>query len=208
MDEYFEYFSKKMGSSVHRRAVPQSSCERYKDKLPPLLISHWNNYGWSGYGEGLFWTVNPAEYEPVINAWLEDSSINQSPPFHVIARGAFGDLYLWQEGTGSRLTLCAAYARYLLKKIEPRHEEFDTSVQSFFASKRPENNDFDGLFSPALHKLGPLQPDEMYGFVPALALGGPGTLNTLQKVKTIEHLTFLSQLSPLTDWGFPEIEDL
>lgn len=117
MDEYFEYFSKKMGSSVHRREVPQSSCERYKDKLPPLLISHWNHYGWSGYGEGLFWTVNPAEYEPVINAWLEDSSINQSPPFHVIARGAFGDLYLWQEGTGSRLTLCAAYARYLLKKL-------------------------------------------------------------------------------------------
>jgi hypothetical protein len=47
----------------------------------------------------------------------------------------------------------------------------------------------------------------MYGFVPAIALGGPGTLNTLQKVKTIEHLTFLSQLSPLTDWGFPDLND-
>jgi hypothetical protein len=95
----------------------------------------------------------------------------------------------------------------LIEKIEPWHEEFDTSVQSFFASKRPENNDFDGLFSPTLHELGPLQSDEMYGFVPAIALGGPGTLNTLQKVKSIEHLTFLSQLSPLTDWGFPDLND-
>ncbi|NAS90735.1 glutamyl-tRNA amidotransferase, partial [Pseudomonas syringae pv. actinidiae] len=25
------------------------------------------------------------------------------------------------------------------------------------------------------------------------------------KVKTIEHLTFLSQLSPLQDWGFPDV---
>ncbi|NAT07001.1 glutamyl-tRNA amidotransferase, partial [Pseudomonas syringae pv. actinidiae] len=23
--------------------------------------------------------------------------------------------------------------------------------------------------------------------------------------KTIEHLTFLSQLSPLQDWGFPDV---
>ncbi|EGH08166.1 hypothetical protein PSYMP_05689, partial [Pseudomonas amygdali pv. morsprunorum str. M302280] len=54
-------------------------------------------------------------------------------------------------------------------------------------------------------KLGPLKSDEMYGFVPALALGGPMELEKLQKVKTIEHLTFLSQLSPLQDWGFPDV---
>ncbi|EPM79175.1 T6SS immunity protein Tdi1 domain-containing protein, partial [Pseudomonas syringae] len=46
---------------------------------------------------------------------------------------------------------------------------------------------------------------EMYGFVPALVLGGPMELKNLQKVKTIEHLTFLSQLSPLQDWGFPDV---
>ncbi|RMM82688.1 T6SS immunity protein Tdi1 domain-containing protein, partial [Pseudomonas savastanoi] len=53
--------------------------------------------------------------------------------------------------------------------------------------------------------LGQLQSDEMYGFVPALALGGPVELKNLQKVKTTEHLMFLSQLSPLQDWGFPDV---
>jgi hypothetical protein len=48
----------------------------------------------------------------------------------------------------------------------------------------------------------------MYGFVPALALGGPADLKHLRKVKTIEHLTFLSQLAPLTDWGFPDLDSL
>ncbi|MNJ79554.1 hypothetical protein D3C77_776150 [compost metagenome] len=62
----------------------------------------------------------------------------------------------------------------------------------------------DGLFKSALKKLGQLKSDEMYGFVPALALGGAMELKNLQKVKTIEHLEFLSQLSPLQDWAFPE----
>ncbi|EPM49801.1 hypothetical protein A256_19840 [Pseudomonas syringae pv. actinidiae ICMP 19103] len=69
----------------------------------------------------------------------------------------------------------------------------------------PNHNDIDGLFEPAREKLGPLKSDEMYGFVPALVLGGPMELKNLQKVKTIEHLTFLSQLSPLQDWGFPDV---
>lgn len=71
-----------------------------------------------------------------------------------------------------------------------------------------EANDLGDLFEKALRTLGPLQPDEMYGFVPALALGGSADLKHLQKVKTIEHLTFLSQLAPLTDWGFPDLDTL
>jgi hypothetical protein len=49
-----------------------------------------------------------------------------------------------------------------------------------------------------LKKLGPcLKPDGMYGFVPALALGGPATLGHLQKVKTLEQLVRLAQLLEL-----------
>lgn len=208
MEEYFEYFVNRMGASFCRREAPLSTREKYKDQLPSLLISHWENYGWSGYGDGIFWTVNPSEYATLIAIWLEHSGIEQACAFHVIARSAFGDLYLWQEKTGSRLTICAAYARYLYSKATSQTRDSDVSVESFFASKKPENIDFEGLFQGALKALGPLQPDEMYGFVPALALGGPADLKHLQKVKTIEHLTFLSQLEPLTDWGFPDLDTL
>ena len=87
-------------------------------------------------------------------------------------------------------------------------DKLDISVQSFFISKSREGSDFDDMFNSALKTLGPLQPDEMYGFVPALALGGPSDLEHLQKVKTIEHLTFLSQLGPLTNWDFPDLDSL
>jgi len=53
------------------------------------------------------------------------------------------------------------------------------------------------MFSPALKTLGSLHHDEMYGFIPALALGGASSLAHLQKVKAVEHLVLLAQLAPL-----------
>jgi hypothetical protein len=53
------------------------------------------------------------------------------------------------------------------------------------------------MFKPALRKLGQLKHDEMYGLVPALALGGEVSLDHLQKVKAVEHLVILAQFAPL-----------
>jgi hypothetical protein len=50
------------------------------------------------------------------------------------------------------------------------------------------------LFQKARKKLGPIEYDECYGFEPAIALGGPGTLSTLRRVKLREHLSLLAQL--------------
>ena len=53
------------------------------------------------------------------------------------------------------------------------------------------------LFDRALKALGPLARDEMYGFEPALALGGKADLRNLRKVKAVEHLVMLAQLGEL-----------
>jgi hypothetical protein len=207
MDDYFACFIDDIGPEMHREEAPPSSIDKYRGVLPDQLLTHWAKYGWSGYGQGIFWCVNPAEYEAVISTWISDSGIPDADTYYVIARGAFGDFYLWQQTSGSWFTLSALCARYMQSTREISPDRFDEEIEGFFVSMDREANDFDDLFEEALKKLGPLKPDEMYGFVPAIALGGPGTLNTLQKVKTIEHLTFLSQLSPLTDWGFPDLNE-
>lgn len=51
------------------------------------------------------------------------------------------------------------------------------------------------LYLKAKKQLGPLEYDDCYGFEPAIVLGGPGTLETLRKVKLKEHLAILAQLS-------------
>ncbi|WP_019331294.1 DUF1851 domain-containing protein, partial [Pseudomonas syringae] len=102
------------------------------------------------------------------------------------------------------LTITSSMARYVERESKFKGDALDLGIRAFFSTKIPKTNGFEELFPPALETLGLLKADEMYGFVPALALGGPMELKNLKKVKTIEHLTFLSQLSPLQDWGFPD----
>lgn len=67
--------------------------------------------------------------------------------------------------------------------------------------------DFNGLFNPAKEKLGRLKHDEMYGFSPALMLGGADSLQHLKKVSAVEHLIFLAQLTDLQPYSFSEQPD-
>ena len=87
----------------------------------------------------------------------------------------------------------------------PSDESLDQQMLTFFGYTKRAPNDFAALFTPALKKLGRLEHDEMYGFVPALALGGPSDLAHLQKVKAVEHLVILAQLSDLRVMTGPDI---
>ena len=205
MDEDFAFFIKNFGPGAHRLEVPELSIARYKNKLPDQLISYWKDQGWCGYGNGIFWTVNPEDYEGVLTQWIEDSGLNFEDDLHVVARSAFGGLYVWGERGGYCLTISSYLGRYSRRTSRFTGENVDFGVRVFFSSMDPKYNDVVDLFAPAMEKLGILNSDEIYGFVPALALGGSMDLKYLQKVKVIEHLEFISQLSPLTDWGFPKI---
>ncbi|MCY1445224.1 GAD-like domain protein [compost metagenome] len=204
MDEYFDVFLEGFRPPIERQQVPGSSIAQYRNKLPGQLLLYWKEHGWCGYADGIFWTVNPQEYESILAQWLTATGVEGQDSYYVIARSAFGELYVWGERGGYCLTISSVMARYALRASKFTGEKKDFGVKVFFSFLRPDHNDLDGLFKPALEKLGQLNSDEMYGFVPALALGGAMELRNLQKVKTIEHLEFLSQLSPLQDWGFPE----
>ncbi|AYL83479.1 GAD-like domain-containing protein [Pseudomonas syringae pv. actinidiae] len=204
MDEHYAFFLEKFGLAIERYEVPASSIAKYKNKLPDQLLDYWEEYGWSGYANGAFWTVNPQDYEYLLKSWLTTVDIPQEN-YYVIARSAFGKLYVRGEKSGWCLTISSYSARYFRRTSNLTEEKLDFGIKTFFSFIDPEHNDLEGLFQPVLVHLGPLKSDEIYGFVPALALGGPMELKNLQKVKTIEHLTFLSQLSPLQDWGFPDV---
>lgn len=197
MDEYFEYFFEKMGPSVHRRHVPPSSIERFRGKLPDQLLEYWEVHGWCGYADGLFWTVDPLEYEPVLNAWIGGTPFMESDAYHIIARSAFGELFFWGERTGESLRIFAPGSYCLPNEAIFKENELELGLRAFFSVRNREENDFAGIFNLALGNLGQLMPDEMYGFVPALALGGPADLNHMKKVKAVEHLIFLAQLGSL-----------
>jgi hypothetical protein len=197
MDEDFEYFLEKMGPAFGKRYVPTSSIERYRGKLPNQLLDYWKEHGWCGYADGLFWTVNPQEYDPVVEQWIGETPFMEKDAYHIIARSAFGDLYFWGERAGDSLKIFAPGAYAVSTTSVLIGDKSDLGIRTFFACRDGLEDNFSELFAPALKKLGPLKHDEMYGFVPALALGGSATLDHLQKVKAVEHLVLLAQLSEL-----------
>jgi hypothetical protein len=205
-DEDFEYFISKFGEATKRVAVPASTIDKWRGKLPDQLLKYWQDEGWCEYASGLFCTVDPDEYEDLVDEWLKDIKLEQLDAFHVIARSAFGDLYVCGEKTGRSVTIACAVNMIsaIPKELEAKTSaDLDLSIRSFFAfSKRSrfDMQDENGhlLFERALAKLGPLGPDEIYGFEPALVLGGKAQLENLVKVKMDVHLTILRQLAPPT----------
>jgi hypothetical protein len=195
MDENFAGFLEDMGPAFDKHYVPTSSIERYRGKLPDQLLQYWDEYGWCGYADGLFWTVNPHEYEPALEAWIGDTPFMERDAYHVIARSAFGDLYCWGEKTGFTLRVCCigSFAVPHARSTAP----LEIAAQRFFGIRNLKENDFDDYFARALKTFGRLKADEMYGFVPAIAAGGNGDFEDIHKVKIVEHLLLLAQLSNL-----------
>lgn len=207
MDKIFARFIENFGPPIDRREVPPSTIDRYRDKLPPKLLEYWSEHGWSGYGEGIFWLVNPQEYDAVVSYWIAGTTLGSHDNYHLIARSAFGDLYLWGEKSGFSLKITSISSRYVFHKTDFTKEQFNTELQGFILSRKVDSNDFNDLFNPAREKLGRLKHDEMYGFFPALLLGGSDSLQHLQKVSAIEHLVFLAQLTDLQPYPFSKQPD-
>jgi hypothetical protein len=200
MDRLFARLAEKIGPPICREIVPVASIEKYKDKLPHQLIEHWAQYGWSGFGKGIFWLVNPDEYECIVSVWLNGTEHSTHDKYHLIARSAFGDLYFWGEKTGASLKITSILSRFVTRTSIYSDEDLDKGFPAFILSISADSNNYGDMFEPAYKKLGALAADEMYGFTPAIMMGGPGSFDHLGKVKAVEHLNFLAQLCELRSY--------
>lgn len=201
-DEDFQVFIDEFGEATQRMEVPAASIEQWRGKLPEQLLMYWNEEGWCSYADGLFWTVNPDDYEDIVDEWLANSPLEQIDAFHVIARSAFGHLYLWGEKTGASATISSSINSIicLASNLNRKLDDTDFYTRTFFSNKNPVDCDYNDesgipLFKRALAKLGPLAVDEVYGFEPAIVLGGKMQLENLAKLNLDIHLTILRQLA-------------
>lgn len=199
-DEDFGVFIGEFGEASTKVAASPADIAKWQGKLPDRLLTWWADEGWSGYANGLFWLVNPDDYEDLVDEWLDGTRLDEVDAFHAIARTAFGELFLFGETTGRSVkVVCPTHAIFVrdLKRKTP--QKLDTSLRAFIALDQDTCDLDDGagkpLFRRALDTLGALAPDEMYGFEPAIVLGGKMQLENLRKVKLDQHLTILRQLA-------------
>ena len=156
----------------------------YEDDLPLNFVQFLKKNGIGSYMNGFLWLCNPSELMPVLGEFYDDLS-NKIP----FARTAFGDILMIQDGEH-------------VKRLDVRFGKGDilsTNIEFFFGDDLTydellKRELYYSMYNEALSKLGPLSPNECYGYVPALALGGKEGLDSLQKVNFNEHLSILANL--------------
>ncbi|NUT80803.1 DUF1851 domain-containing protein [Pseudomonas brassicacearum] len=200
-DEDFECFIRVMGEATSHRQVPGSHIAKYRGILPDALLTYWQKEGWCGYANGLFWTVDPDDYKYLLDIWLSGTEFLQIDNYHVIARSAFGTLYAWGEKYNQKIVVSCPTGSIvaLMNKLKVLNKDPDLAIQTFFAMSDKERYDLedgrgDFLFDRALEKLGALDESEVYGFEPALFVGGTASLDQLVKCNLEVHLTNLRQI--------------
>ncbi|HLL05209.1 MAG TPA: GAD-like domain-containing protein [Myxococcaceae bacterium] len=208
-DKSFQIFVDKFGEATHRTSVPEESLLKFQSVFPSQLLSYWQEEGWSAYANGLFWTVNPEEYDGLVELWLSGTPFAEIDRYRVVARSGFGDLYLWGEHNSRNFIITCADNCLIASEKELRTpaKNPDVAAKAFFASKTRDamdKRDITGkeLFERALKKLGPLAPNEVYGFEPALAAGGGARLEKLTKVDLFVHLSILRELAETRIFSF------
>ena len=180
----FEKFLAVQGPALKCRPASADVIQKYTGILPGALIEHWREMGWCGYGQGLLWVLNPDDLRDPIAEWLGPASERS----HAIVRTGLGDVIFWSDKGASYLDVNDNVIFEMGDDIEGifRFSLCDDDYLENAVSRK--------VFRQGLRRLGVLEPDECYAFTPALVLGGPGTAETLERVKVREHLSILAQL--------------
>ena len=209
-DKYLTHFFSKLGEPTTFTPATTKAIDKYRDKLPNQLLEYWNILGFSGFSNGLFWLTNPAEYEQILDRFLEDTPFEDVDIFHVIARNAWGELQVYGEKTGRSIEISPHLNSIRTKKgnendiLAGNEKEV---IEMFFAFQKPrflDTKDEQGkpMFKNALSAHGALNSDEVYGFTPLLFAGGEKKVSNIQKSNIFAHLNLIA------DMGDMEIIDM
>ncbi|MBP1853599.1 GAD-like domain-containing protein [Rhizobium halophytocola] len=208
-----EWFSEFLGafttSDVLHPTVAQ--IEAYRGKLPDYLLQFWMDHGWCSWSNGQYWLCDPALAKPVIDyVFMGDPDLDPEKMF-AFGYTAFGEIDIWYGDATIRLNLLMDKVRVEPRYFNEEHQRFQTDKMMIGSSVAGrvspaiapwEDPNYNNMMPQALERLGRLQWGEIYGFVPALSMGGQNSVDNLQKVRMVEHLVFLASLEPPTLYDY------
>jgi len=95
MNPYFEEFLEEFSPQLNSVKPSPNELKMYQSELPEAILNFWAEVGWSGYANGIMWSNDPQEFKPILSAWLGSLKLFKEDTYNVIARSAFGKIFLW-----------------------------------------------------------------------------------------------------------------
>lgn len=202
------------GPPKYAQLVSAAEAERYRGRLPDGLIDFWMRYGRGSYNQGHYWLCDPAKFQPVI-----DTIFNGDPEFApkdmlIYSYNELGEFNAWHrtkrhvmvDFTFAKVT-CAPPESYIDKKTGLfLPDNLSIGLEMYYGGYGTGLHDEQGemLLPQAIERLGELGPGEIYGFVPAIRLGGDYKAHNLQKMDALAHMLFLAQIGGVAYWRLTE----
>lgn len=163
--------------------VNDETIKKYREKIPAELLLVWSEYGFGSMLDGYIKIINPDEYSSIIKMSYFRADV--SIPIFVTA---FGDIITWEE---NKYIGIIKYKKGNFQIIAASFKYFFNDLQDdYFIEKYLEID----KYKEAVSKLGQLEYDECFGYVPLLGLGGSEKVENLKKVKVKEHIELITQL--------------
>jgi hypothetical protein len=192
-----EEFRKAYGRGTQYRAFGTADRTRLAGQLPDFFLDLLESDGWASYRDGLLWAIDPRDFEPVMNAWTFPPDFGNLVP---IVRTAFGAVYALRTFTTARGTPGLSVVN-----LDPHIAEYSIVgpvAEKFLTESIAEEDYIKSVFREAdarraAKNVGPIAWNEMYGYEPALALGGSGKPETVRRFNMFNHHLLLSQLGEL-----------
>jgi hypothetical protein len=197
MDWDLKEFLNIWGQPTQRIKADEGVLRQLAGKVPSNLIDYWRELGFSVFKDGLLCLCNPLEWKPVVDEWIEGTELETLDAYIPLMKGPFGDIGLFGLRYGSSAKLFPLSGALMGDRDLPKCSK-EISIGTKFSLSSPErfdNHSYAVNFWNVFKKLGPLQPNEIYGFIPMLPMGGTRDLDYVQKVDAFAHLSILRQVT-------------
>ena len=163
--------------------MPQEVIEKYKDQVPAELLQIWQEDGLGTFLDGYLKVINPDDYLEL----LQDSYFRGDVAFPMFVT-AFGDIVTWEKNA------YVGIVQYNIQDLDIICKGMDLFVQYLDNEYITKKFELD-LYRQAVSKHCALSYNQCFGFVPLLALGGVKDVGHMDKVKVLEHIYLMYQLT-------------
>ncbi len=203
MEKYFAELITLLGRPIGE-PFNSVTLEKLRGRVPGGLVGCWEKHGIGTVLDGFFQFVDPTEYAGVCETIFEGDPEIDPERSHIVGLSAFGNLLVWNEDY-NLLRIDLVNLRASGPEITKKNGFLDGDLAIIAGLAVVNRDSFDerdsdgeGLFKSAKQKLGQLDLNQIYGFVPILALGGNRSVEHLKIVSAPEHLLILAQSGPIS----------
>ena len=189
MNNCMKKFVKKFKPSENLQKPDEEVLKFFKKILPNEIIELWEEYGFGEYGNGLIKVVNPRDYMNSLYAWLGRIDYTKIP----IIVTAFGDIFYYRKLEDDKNDVSMLDIHY--RKIAVCSYSYQDFFEKYIVDKKVIKNVLKvDLYKKAAKKLGVLNYNDIFFFVPALVLGGKEDIKYIDRGNGVVHQHILFEI--------------